>query len=562
MFSINIKSIKICSLMALAIVNSGFSEKNPEPVAADKPYNIETGFANLVEKALPAVVSIHATQVIEPSQQPFGGNVIIGPNSMYVPGAAKSFPVNPLEELFRDFFSQMERPRRSQAAGTGFIIHCDAEKAFAYAVTNNHVVVNAKKIKVIFDGKEEMNADILATDERNDIAVIKIDTSHLPLEKRKLKVVEWANSDDARTGDWVVAMGNPFNFGGSVTVGVVSHKGRYVPSDMDQDFEYLQHSAQINVGSSGGPLFNIYGRVIGVNNAIITNSGGNIGIGFAIPANVARRTVDQLIKFGKTRRAQLGVHIQNLTEEMAESQGLKDIGVIVGNVVKGGPAEGKLEVGDIILEFNGKKVEKSHVLSSMVGATEIGTEASLKIWRKGKKKTVKILLTEMGSNKDKLDAKTTGSSENGATVKIAGVEVGSLEALSSMVQDNVDNKEIRGVIILSVDPESEASENDAIRRGMIIEEVNGKAINTPKEFKDAIQEAQANGHKNALLFVKRDNFHHFVPLKISGDENDSDKKTLENKENSSIMSGDNQKSENSSNRSMKEKIVDSITSIF
>ncbi len=494
---------------SLLAENAEASKKNDAPNVV---FDASKGFSSVVDKLLPAVVSVQATQVVEQRQN--DGGVMAMPG---LPPMGRMGPGNPLEELFREFMGQMERPRKMQAVGAGFIVHCDSK--IAYVVTNHHVVSEAKTLTVVLEDKTEIPGTLLASDERNDVAVIKLDLSSLPAEKRNLPTVDWADSDKVKTGDWVIAIGNPFNFGGTVTVGVVSHKGRYVPSGMQQDFEFIQHSAQINVGSSGGALFDINGKVIGINNAIITNTGGNIGIGFAIPTNVARQTVDQLVKYGKTRRGHLGIRIQGLNEDMAESQGLKDTGVIIGSVIEGGPSEGKLESGDIILEFEGKKVTESYILSRMVGETEIGKFINLKIWRKdkntekGKVVEVKIKVEEMPDAKKDDQKEKIASGEISGTVKIAGLEISKIpEEFKERLKEA--NKESKGVMIIRVDPNSTAGDQGLLMKGDIIEEANHKALESPTDFELIVKQAKKEKRKNILLLISRDGKPAYLPLRI------------------------------------------------
>ena len=474
--------------------------------SASVALDVSKGFSSVVDKVLPAVVSVQATQVIEAR----------GDGTMSVPGSphGRMGPGNPLEELFREFMGQMERPRKAQAVGAGFIVYCDGK--IAYVVTNHHVVTEAKTLVVVLEDKTEVPATLLASDSRNDVAVIKLDLSSLPADKRNLPTVSWANSEEVKTGDWVIAIGNPFNFGNTVTVGVVSHKGRYVPSGMQQDFEFIQHSAQINVGSSGGALFNTKGEVIGINNAIITNTGGNIGIGFAIPANIARQTVDQLLKYGKTRRGQLGIRIQAFDKNMAESQGMDEIGVIVGSVIEKGPAEGKLEIGDIILAYEGKKVSESHILSRLVGETEIGKTVTVRVWRKGKMVDVKIKVDEMPDAKK--DAATIGekADKKSKVIVIAGIEIAEIpaEIKERMAQNN---KEPRGVIVINID-QNLAGDQISLLPGDIIEEANGKELSLPSDFESIVKKARENKRKNILLLISRDGKPAYMPLRIDMEE--------------------------------------------
>ncbi len=484
--------------------------------------DVSKGFSSVVDKVLPAVVSVQATQIAEPRGS--GDGVMAMPG---MPPQGRMGPGNPLEELFREFMGQMERPRKTQAVGAGFIVHCDGK--IAYVVTNHHVVCEAKTLVVLLEDKTEIPGTLLAFDERNDVAVIRLDLSGLPAEKRNLPTVDWASSDNVKTGDWVIAIGNPFNFGNTVTVGVVSHKGRYVQSGMQQDFEFIQHSAQINVGSSGGALFDTNGKVIGINNAIITNTGGNIGIGFAIPANIARQTVDQLIKYGKTRRGQLGVRIQAFDKNMAESQGMEDTGVIVGSVIEKGPADGKLEVGDIILAYEGKKVTESHILSRLVGETEIGKTITLKIWRKGKIAEISIKVDEMPDAK-KVDDNKDNASKKSNNLVVAGLEIAAIPAeVKERLREN--NKEPRGVIIVHIDQNSIAGDQVLLMRGDIIEEANNKPLNSPSDFEAIVKQAKKDNRKNILLLISREGKPAYLPLRIDNPEEATkdSPKPLENK---------------------------------
>lgn len=512
------------SLIFLLCCNVSLIADNEKSTSADSVagaacYDVSKGFSSVVEKVLPAVVSVQATQVNEPrSSGEFAGAL---PHGRMGHG-------NPLEELFREFMGQMEKPRKTQAVGAGFIIHCDGK--VAYVVTNHHVVSEAKTLTVVLEDKTEIPGTLLASDARNDVAVIKLDLSALPSEKRNLPTVAWANSEEVKTGDWVIAIGNPFNFGNSVTVGIVSHKGRYVPSGMQQDFEFIQHSAQINVGSSGGALFNTKGEVVGINNAIITNTGGNIGIGFAIPANIARQTVDQLVKYGKTRRGQLGIRIQAFDKNMAESQGMEDTGVIVGSVIDKGPADGKLEVGDIILAYEGKKVSESHILSRLVGETEIGKTVTLKVWRKGKTLEVKIKIEEMpDSKKDKINVKAK-SGEKTETLIIAGLEIAEIpDGMKERLGQ--DAKEPKGVIVVGVDQNLISPDQMSVMPGDIIEEANGKELKLPSEFEAVVKKAKAEKRKNILLLISREGKPAYMPLRIDNADEEKASKAKKSDDN-------------------------------
>ena len=320
-------------------------------VANAKP--IPESFADLAEKLMPSVVNISTTQTVRTTtnQFPF----------QFPPGS-------PFGEMFKDF----ERPteRKASSLGSGFIIDEDG-----IVITNNHVVANAEDILVKV-GEKEYEAKVIGADPYMDIAVIKMKT------KDKFKPVAFGDSSKARVGDWVVAIGNPFGLGGTVTSGIISARNRQIGLTRYEDF--IQTDASINQGNSGGPLFNLKGEVIGINTAIIApGQSGSIGIGFAIPANAAANVIDQLIKFGETKRGWLGVRIQEVSKEIAEVEKLKKPeGALVASVGKNSPADkAGVKAGDIILEFDGKRINTMKKLPNVVASTEVGKSVELKIWR-------------------------------------------------------------------------------------------------------------------------------------------------------------------------------------
>ena len=329
--------------------------------------DVSKGFSRLAEKSMPSVVNISATTVVETRSQPFP--------FQFPPGS-------PFEEFFKDF-DQNRGPqkRRSTALGSGFVI-----KDNGTVITNNHVIQNAEGIFVKFTDGKEYEAKLIGTDPVSDIAVLKIQSN------KKFPAVKFADSDKAKVGDWVLAIGNPFGLGGTVTQGIISAINRDI--NMGRYDNFIQTDASINQGNSGGPLFNMDGEVLGINTAIFSNSGGSVGIGFAIPANFAKNVIDQLIKYGETKRGWLGVRIQTVTKEIADSLGLNEtIGALVTDVNKNSPADkAGLQQGDIITEFNGQKVKTMRDLPRLVGEAEVGKPAKLKIWRKKRFITKTVVL--------------------------------------------------------------------------------------------------------------------------------------------------------------------------
>ena len=330
-----------------------------------------SSFADLAEELMPSVVNISTTQTIKTQANPFP--------FQFPPGS-------PFEEMFKDF--QRPTERKATSLGSGFIIKKDGT-----IVTNNHVIANADDIIVRVDNKE-YKAKVLGADPYSDIAVLKIQSS------KNFNIVKFGNSDKSRVGDWVVAIGNPFGLGGTVTSGIISARNRDINLTRYDDF--IQTDASINQGNSGGPLFNMDGDVIGINTAIISPSGASSGIGFAIPANYASTIIDQLIKFGETKRGWLGVRIQQVTKEIATVAGLNEPnGAFIGGVSEGSPAEkGGMKTGDIVLEFDGQKIKTMRNLPKVVANTKPNKRVSVKVWRDKKLITLRLTLGRMESVKE------------------------------------------------------------------------------------------------------------------------------------------------------------------
>ena len=326
-------------------------------------------FADQVEKLSPAVVNISTTTVVNDGQ------------AMDMPQFP---PGSPFEEFFKNF-GDNNRQRKAQSLGSGFIID---DKGIV--VTNYHVIENAEEIRVVLADEASFTAEVLGQDKKTDIAVLKIDPGDT-----ELTAVSFGDSDELRVGDWVLAIGNPFGLGGTVTAGIVSARGRDIGNGPYDDF--IQTDASINRGNSGGPLFNTDGDVIGINTAIYSQSGGSVGIGFAISSNLAQRVADQLIEFGQTRRGWLGVYIQEVTSDIAESLGLEDdIGALISSVNEDGPAaRGGIQPGDVVVEFDGKVIEKMRDLPRIVAETDIGATVKVELFRQGKRKNFTVTIGEL-----------------------------------------------------------------------------------------------------------------------------------------------------------------------
>lgn len=494
--------------------------------SSDSPtkFDISKGFSTIAEKAIMAVVNVSTTQVIE------GGRSGKDGFPQFAPGS-------PFDDFLKEFFDQMERsPRKVQSLGSGFIIQSDDKSATI--VTNYHVIADAKEVSVFLNDNTKLEATVSAYDERTDIAILKVKTDGLPSDKRMLPTLEWGDSHAAKVGDWILAIGNPFGLGSTVTSGIISNRarnimmrsgGRSPTSDYVDDF--MQHDAAINMGNSGGPLLSLDGKVIGINTAIYSPSGGNVGIGFAIPSSVAQDTVNQLLKFGRTKRAWLGVRIQPVTDDIAESLGLgKARGAIIGSVTPDSPAsKAKIEPEDIILEFDGKEVNEKKRLDRLVGETPVGKGVKVKVWRKGKEMTFDVVLGDSASAPDRgtapasEKAKSTAGQEN--VLEVLGIK---LSALTPELKERFKlSKDVKGIMVMRVDPNSTAVEiglrgidrdRGGERAGDIIEKVNQQPLTKPEEFAKAIEEAKKENRKNVLLLVSRDGDPRFVPLKLENED--------------------------------------------
>jgi serine protease Do len=445
-------------------------------------------FADLASGLLPAVVNISTTQKVRGKR----------------PEMPQFPPGSPFEEFFRDFFDRQQRgdapPRRATSLGSGFIISGNG-----LIVTNNHVIQDAEEITVVLQDDTKLKATILGRDEKTDIALLKVEpTTALPF-------VPFGNSDDLRVGDWVIAIGNPLGFGGTVTAGIVSARGRDINSGPYDDF--IQTDASINRGNSGGPLFNMNGEVIGINTAIFSPNGGSIGIGFSIPAALAQPVIEQLKEFGRTRRGWLGVRIQAVTDEIAESLGLGEPrGALVASVTEGGPAEKALiEPGDVILRFNDQAVDEMRSLPRIVADTPPQREVPITVWRKGSELTLRVMVAELEAYEQaSLTTEETIEEDEG---EIEGLGL-SLSTPSSEVRQRFDLEEsVNGVVVTEVAADSIAARK-GLRPGDVIVEVGQEEVSAPGDVSRKVKKAKEDGRKSVLMLVDRQGDLRFVALRI------------------------------------------------
>nr|WP_205520747.1 DegQ family serine endoprotease [Propylenella binzhouense] len=420
---------------------------------------------------------------------------------------------SPFQEFFDDFFDRNgqgtqpeERSRRVQSLGSGFVIDPSG-----IIVTNNHVIADSDEIVANFADGRKLTAKLIGHDPKTDLAVLKVEPP------APLKAARFGDSRKLRVGDWVMAIGNPFGFGGTVTVGIVSALDRDINSGPYDRF--IQTDAAINRGNSGGPLFNLDGEVIGINTAIISPTGGSIGIGFAVPTEIAAPVVDQLRQFGETRRGWLGVRIQEVTPEIAESLGMdKASGALVAGITDGGPAaEAGLEPGDVVLSFNGEPISAMRELPRIVADTPVGDSVDVQIIRKGERMTkqVRVGRLEEASEPASQTTEEQPSEEPAPTSSVLGM---SLSPISETAREQYDiAPEVEGVLVESVEPGSDAEEK-RIRPGDVIVEVSQERVSRPEDITRRIEDLKKEGRRSALFLIAgANNDLRFVAVRISND---------------------------------------------
>ena len=440
-----------------------------------------SSFADLAEKLMPSVVNISTTQTVVTRSNPF-------PNFQFPPGS-------PFEDMFKEFGTPQER--QSSALGSGFIIN---EKGVV--VTNNHVIEGAEDIVVQVNGDKEFKAKVIGADPLSDIAVLQLET------KEKFIPVKFGDSDKARIGDWVIAIGNPFGFGGTVTSGIISARNRSIGLSRYED--YIQTDASINSGNSGGPLFDMNGDVIGINTAILGRS-GNVGIGFSIPSNSAKIVIEQLIEFGETKRGWLGVRIQDVTKEIAEVEQLDEPrGALVASVADKSPSDkAGVKAGDIILEFNGERIQEMKELPIIVAKTEVGKKVEVKIWRNKKEIIKKITLGQLETSEDFK-----------VTEKVSPVE-SIIDNLKITVRklNNEDIKkrklpnQTKGLVITKIENGSPLLNN--IEINSIIVEAQKKTINSANDLNKIVKQVLNTNQKTILLVIyNSQNQRRYIGIKL------------------------------------------------
>ena len=468
---IKMKKVKILFAVLLVVNFSFFANAK----------NVPESFADLAEKLMPSVVNISTTQTIVTNINPFPFE--------FPPGS-------PFEDMFKEFNTPQKR--KANALGSGFII--DAK---GIVVTNNHVIQGAEDIMVTVNGEKEYEAKIIGADPLSDLAVLEIQS------KDKFVPVKFGDSDKARIGDWVIAIGNPYGFGGTVTAGIISARNRSIGLSRYED--YIQTDASINQGNSGGPLFDMNGDVIGINTAILGQS-GSIGIGFSIPSNSAKKVINQLIEFGETKRGWLGVRIQNVTKEIADVEKLdKPRGALVASVAENSPSDkAGIKAGDIILEFNGILIKEMKELPRIVAQTEVGKTVEVKIWRNEKELTKKIKLGRLETSEDFKTEKKEEADPNISEIKTLKISVRVLSAKDVKIRKLPEGTS--GLVITNIQQDSLIN---YLKVDNIIIEAQKKKIRSVKDFEKIINGVLQSSEKTMLIAIyNNQNQRRYIGVKL------------------------------------------------
>lgn len=460
-----------------------------QDVTPDRPFSPQAGFADLIAAVSPAVVHVAVSGTVPARSSQF-------PDFNFPPGS-------PFEDFFDQFRipkpegedgEEEEREQRPLGIGSGFIVSADG-----YIVTNHHVVQDADKITIRLVEGHEYEAELIGSDSKTDLALLKVDADET------LPFVSWGDADKSRVGDWVLAIGNPFGLGGSATVGIISARGRDIQSGPYDD--YLQVDAAINRGNSGGPLFDLGGRVIGINTAIFSPNGGSVGIGFAIPSNLAEQVIGQLREKGRVDRGWLGVQIQSLSDELAEGFGRDDnSGALVSSVIPGSPAEdAKFRAGDIILEFDGKDIEEMRDLPRVVAEVTAGSKVDVRVWRDGKDEILGVRIGDYPE--DEVLAKTGPESDEalGATLS---------ELTDALRRQYRLGEDAEGVLVARVESAGLAAKN-GLRPGDLIQRIGNKPVTSVADVESAVEIARESGSETVVFLVNRGGSSSFMPFKLN-----------------------------------------------
>jgi serine protease Do len=468
-----------------------------EPNVSSSQTPVGPSFADLVERVKPAVVSI-SVRGQKTAEGPGGEAPGMPPGMPGIPDLAPDHPLNEFFKRFREQQPNSPQPRPSQAQGSGFFVSADG-----YLVTNNHVVDGSSDIEVVLDNGDTLSAEMVGADARTDIALLKIKDAG----DRKFSFVEFTD-DTARVGDWVLAVGNPFGLGGTVTAGIVSAHNRDIGSG---PYDYLQIDAAVNRGNSGGPTFNLEGKVVGVNTAIFSPSGGNVGIAFAVPSVLAQKVVAELKESGTVERGWLGVTIQNVNDDIAASVGLeKPTGALITGITPGGPsADSEMKVGDVVLSVDGEEIRDSRDLARKVADMSPAQEVKLEVLRDGDRTNFDVELGTFPSNQQLAELQegkpTPDAKESGESMEGLGLSLAPAASQPGAGKD--------GVVITEIDPSSDAAEK-GLKVGDVILQVAGQMVTSPKDVSTGVDAARKRGRTAVLMRVKSGDQERFVALTL------------------------------------------------
>ena len=471
------------------------------------PAGAPDSFADLAASALPAVVNISSTETLKPGQVDDDDDD---------DGQDQNQPPS-LDQMFKDYMQRQlqqqggggpsgpddNTPRKAESLGSGFVIDPSG-----IIVTNNHVIAGADEVTVTLQDNTILKAQVLGTDDRMDLAVLRVKSS------KPLPALKFGDSDKERVGDWVMAIGNPYGLGGTVTAGIVSAAGRDINQGPYDDF--IQTDAAINRGNSGGPLFNMAGEVIGINTAIYSPSGGSIGLGFSIPSNMAREVVEQLREYGKARRGWLGVKIQEVTPDIADSVGLPDAtGAMIAGIDDGGPAQAaKMENGDIVLKFDNQDVKDMRTLPRLVAATDVGKTVAVVVWRDGKQQTLEAVLKALPDDNVKL-ASVVKPPAPDASVALAGLGLKVAPITSDLRNKYMIAGDQKGVVVTNITGNGLADQR-GLMVGEVIVEVQQQPVDSPQEVQNELANATKQNRKSVLMLIAGQDGLRWVPVPAKG----------------------------------------------
>ena len=480
------RSSWLAAAALLLILGPAGAAPKPAPAPVVPVHGAPASFADLSARLLPTVVNIATTQTLKPAPG--------------APGLPNIPPGSPLADLFKDFLGTGPSvPRHVTSLGSGFIIDPSG-----YIVTNNHVIEGADQISVTLNDGTTLPAKLIGRDEKTDLALLKVQP------RKPLPAAHFGDSDHARIGDWVIAIGNPFGLGSTVTAGIVSARNRDIEAGPYDDF--IQTDAPINRGNSGGPLFDMNGNVVGVNSAIYSPSGGSVGIAFSIPSNLVREVIGQLRQFGQARRGWVGVRIQQVTEDIAEGLGLPGTnGALIADVTPGGPASrGGIQNGDFITGFDGKPVGDSRALSRAVADTPIGKTVNVDVFRKGKRLTARVTVLRLTEKPTAPPPKQTP--QKPSKVTMLGLSLGMLDG-PARGQFHVAGN-VQGVVVTDVAADSPAADKN-LQPGDVIVQVQGAAVHSPDDVGHQVDAARKSGKKVVAMLVNRKGDVTYVAVKLN-----------------------------------------------